>query len=184
MLTRVDWETYTDKSNSRIIEWDDNEPCTYDEMIEIMESMTADKVKRIYPFEPKAMYLNLYAEIYFENHQHKQRLILHLSSTRNIKTDRSLAKIKCFGKSIDAEQIYESIRLTYHSISEEENENTLYFEEFRPDSNGKYYSILMIMLGIYQIATQYSSTTETPITPLEQLILDSWDKLLKKTNEQ
>ena len=183
MITRVDWETYTDKSNSRIIEWDDNEPCTYEEMVEIMESMTPDKVKKIYPYVPKPMYLNLFAEIYFDNQIYKQRLILHLSEKVNIKTDRTLAKIKCFGKSNDAERIYESIRHIYNSISDEENGNTLYFEEFRPDSNGKYHSVLLIMLSIYQIATQYSSFMVTAMTPLERLLLDSWNEL-EMTHEQ
>ncbi|MEI8045819.1 MAG: hypothetical protein WCI92_00465 [Bacteroidota bacterium] len=178
MITRVEWETYTDKSNSRIIRWDDNEPCTYEEMVEIMESMTPDKVKKIYPYVPKPMYLNLYGEIYFDNQIYKQRLILHLSQKINIKTDRSLAKIKCFGKSDDTELIYESIRLTYHSVLDEENETTLYFEEFKTDNHGKPISILKILMGINQIATHYSSTVETPTTPLEQLLLDSWDELL------
>lgn len=176
MISRVEWETYSDKTNSRIIEWDD-EPTTYEEMVMILEVNTTDKVKRIYPYEPKPMFINLFAEIYVDDNLRKQRLVLHLNQNRNIKTDRSLAKIKCFGKLKDAEWIYQSIRITYSLIVDEEGLNTLYFEEFKQDKNGKYHSTLMTLLGIYQIATHYSSEIETLTTPLEQMLLDSWNEL-------
>jgi len=180
MLTKIEWES-SDKFNSRILEWDEEIP-DFDEMKMIVESGTKNKVKKIYlNYQPTPQYLNLFAEIYFDNQQYKQRLILHLSPDRNIKTDRSLLKIKCFGKSPDAEMIFESIRLTYCSAVEEKDENTLYFEEFKLNANGEQLSILMILLSIYQIATNYSSVSDHDTTQLEQLLLDNWNKMIEES---
>lgn len=157
----------SDAAMPRLMMWD-NTITDKQEMIMVLEAQAKDKVKKIYPYQPKPQYLILYAEIVSGSNGYKQRLILHLSPSRTGKMDDSLTKIKCFRKSVYAELKYEIIRSTCHNMVEEMNGHSLYFEEFRLNSKGENFSIIMILKGIYHAAT--SSIFDTQF----QKLIDAW----------
>ena len=171
MTYKVEWENNLDASLSRIFDWDATIKDEH-EMILLLEAHGKDKVRKIYPYQPKPQYLVLYVEIYMDKDVCKQRLILHLSPTRTVKMYDSLYQVKCFKKMVESEIIYEVIRCTCFRITEEKNGNSLYFEEFKRNSKGDYISIIQVIGSIYQTVTNCTSD-DCSTNAQWQLLIDS-----------
>jgi hypothetical protein len=148
---KIEWENNTDLSLPRIMGRDDN--IDEDELIMIIEAKAGDRVKKIYPYQPKPKYILLYAGTVFHGTGYAPSLILHISPTRNQEMEDSLACVKCFGIFEEAEMIYDIVRFTCYDVATEVNGDTLYFEENKLNSKGEMCSIMQILIGIFQAVT-------------------------------
>lgn len=170
---RIEWEKNSDASLPRIFDWDDTVK-DEQEMIMLLEAHGKDKVRKIYPYQPKPQYLILYAEIYSGNNGYNHRLILHISPTRKVKMYDSLFQIKCFQKRVESEIIFDVVRTTCHQKAEVNSGNSLCFEEFQRNSKGDYISILQIIGGIYQTVSNCTSNDQSTDDQW-QLLIDAWE---------
>jgi hypothetical protein len=164
---KIEWELNSDLSLPRIMERD--ESIDLDELITIIEYKAGDRVKKIYPYQPKPKFILLYAGTVFNHNGYAPSLILHLSPTRNQKMEESLALVKCFNICEEAESIYDIVRFTCYDIVIEKNGDTLYFEEFKLNSKGESCSILQIIIGIFQAVTSSISDKSYLYSQLNQL---------------
>jgi hypothetical protein len=121
------------------------------ELIEIIQAKAKNRVISVTEYQPKPKYLTLYLGVIFNGGKYENALILTLSETSSEKFGNALAMIKCFGKFVENELVYDSIRCTLHGeIVKEVGENTLYFQEFFTNCKGRYNSILEILGGIFK----------------------------------
>lgn len=111
------------------------------------------RVKRILPYQPKPQYLIMYTGVIIDDAGYNESLVFHLTPFRTDKLGTNLAEVKCFGKFIEAENIYDIIRYTHHDVVKEINGDSLCFNEVTLDSKGDYCSILKVMIGIFQTIT-------------------------------
>ena len=133
----------------RIMELDNTIEIT--ELKEIIEAKAKNRVLQISEYTPEPLYLILYVGMREKRKGYTNTLFLHLSPTCSEKYEESLAMIKNFGKFTECEHIYDIIRCTLHDyiVSEEDN-TTMYFEEFVIDCRGQFISILQALVGIFQ----------------------------------
>ncbi len=173
MILKVEWEHNTDGSNPRILDWDEDTVTDEEEIIMILEAQQTDKVKKISVYHPQPQHLTLYTEIIAKDKGFRQRLILRLSPDPDPEMEGEPVKIAGYGRSVNAELIFDSTRSSWYNIVEEADENTLYFEEFKRNARDECVSILLILESILLVFNLYDSN-DSEETPLDQILNDAW----------
>lgn len=147
---RIVWEDNSDPTVPRLMEWHDS--FDKQEVIQIIQGKSGNKVKKICPYVPTPQYLILFVTSLSTFDGMHEYLVLRISPNRTIRSENPISELRCFGKFWEAESIYDYIRYTQHDVVREVK-NELFFEELEIDSRGELFSVVKGIMGIFQAVT-------------------------------
>jgi hypothetical protein len=145
------------------------------DLVEIVESKSANKVLEISQFNPKAMFLSLYVGTLREIMGSLPVLILSISPTpiQQFEDVTNVERLHCFGRFKENMLVLDSVRIHGQQCLVREEGTILYFQELT-DVTGKTHSLLQLIQGIFHAFKEHVSQEDHQKAEFQDLTL-TWD---------
>jgi hypothetical protein len=146
-----------------------------DELVEIVETKSTNKVLSLSQFDPKAMFLNLYVGTLREIMGSLPVLILSISPTpiKEFEDVTDVERLHCFGRFKENVMVLDSVRILGQQCLVREEGTILYFQELT-NVTGKTHSLLQLIQGIFHAFKEHVSQEDQQKSEFQALTL-TWD---------